>query len=435
MKESTVRYKKRFLSAIIALAACSDLFAGDVSRQMMELRFSFTDYLSYYTHLLLTGYLGTPWVVRVSYVGLILCGVTIIVFMHLLFHIWRTRRRNDRFYYKFGDYYYNAICDILADEESLEMNEVIERTRYNDASSRMRKENWKKWQFWQVGKLLMTAKSANYDNYNTYNLSSLVKLFGLDSFIDRELAYTINTDHVKALQMAQFLIIKVPESSLVRLLNSKDVNTRKETRMYYMMIDDFNPFRFFEEGNVDYEYRKWDDLEIHHLLLSRKHMGKPIPSLLSLILQTEDVELKSCLIREVAFWGSQKDVQRMEKYITGKELAFRQAAVECIGISKNKHCEKDLVTSYTIQPENLRKEIIKTIYLIRSGEQAEFFVSAYKQTVVQSTRYVALYFMYLYNVESRMLFNQLEQEVKESEKQLFAQVRAYIELAKRRNAA
>lgn len=402
---------------------------------MMNLRFSFTDYISYYAALIWTSFLGMPWVVRISYLGLLACACAILIFGGIIFQIWRKRRRNEKFYQKLSDYYIDSVCEVLASEQALEMDDITERTHYHEANGDLKRENWKKWQFWQAGKMLMTAKSINYDNYNIANLSVLVKMFGMDTFIDRQLAYTVRTDPTKALQMAQFLIIKVPESSLARLLNSNDMNTRKETRMYHMMIDDFSPFRFFEEGNVDYEYRKWDDLEIHHLLRSRKHMGKPIPSLVSLILQTEDVELKSCLIREVAYWGSPKDIRRMEKYFTGKELAFRHAAIQCMGISKNKECEKDLTASYSVQPEDLRQEIIKTIYQIRSGAGADFLVSAYKQTVTQATKYVALYFMYLYNVESRMMFNQLEREADEKESLLFSQVRSYIELAKRRNAA
>ena len=414
---------------------CGYSFAGEVSRQMMNLRFSLTDYMSYYSTLALSAFKGYPWVVRISYLGLLACVIAIIVFIVLLARIWQKRRRNDAFYKKIYDYYFDSLCEVLSCEQALDMDDVTERTRYNESDSKLKKDKWKNWQFWQIGKLLMTAKSFCYDNYNVANLLTLVKMFGMDIFIDKQLAYTVNTDPIRALQMAQFLIIKVPESSLARLLNSKDINTRKETRMYHMMIDEFNPFRFFEEGNVDYEYRKWDDLEIHHLLRSRKHMGKPIPSLVPLILQTEDVKLKSCLIREVAFWGSTKDIHRMEKYFTGKELAFRRAAIQCMSYSKNKECEKDLTASYSVQPEDLRQEIIRAVYLIRSGKGADFFVSAYQQTVTTATKYIALYFMYMYSVESRMLFHQLEREVEEKDRLLFNQVRAYIELAKRRNAA
>ncbi len=423
------------MSIITALAVCGESFASDVSRQMMDLRFSFTDYISYYSTLVISAFKGFPWVVRISYLGLLACAVTMIVFIVLLYRTWYKRRRNDAFYQKIHDYYFDSICEVMSCKQVLDMDDVEERTRYNESKNKQRKEHWKNWQFWQIGKLLMTAKSFCYDNYNVANLITLVKMFGMDVFADKQLAYSVKTDPIKALQMAQFLIIKVPESSLARLLNSNDMNLRKETRMYHMMIDEYNPFRFFEEANVDYEYRKRDDLEIHYLLRSRKHMKKPIPSLVPLILQTDDVKLKSCLIREVAFWGNQKDIHRMEKYFTGKELAFRRAAIQCMSYSKNKACEKDLMASYSVQPEDLRQEIIRTIYLIRSGEAADFLVSAYQQTVTTSTRYVALYFMYMYNIESRILFNKLEQEADEKDRLLFNQVRAYIELAKRRNAA
>ena len=167
-------------------------------------------------------------------------------------------------------------------------------------------------------------------------------------------------------------------------------------------------------------------MEVHHLLRARKLSNKEIPSLVPVVNHCPDPRLKSCLIREVAYWGSYEDINKMRDYITSDEMLYRSAAIQCMSIAKFEFAEQALEHAYSQQTEELKEQTLYTILRIHSGKALPFFVGAYGESTVATTKYAILMCMYWYNEESRETFELLESSADENDLLQFKEVRAAL---------
>lgn len=395
-----------------ALPACAN-----ISGRMFNYKFTGLEYIGYYLTMWLNAYAGYPFVVKASVFVLILSMISIIVLSGALMFDKYNNSRKERFYNGIKKKYFEKIRDIIADKKNYTDQEVLEITKFKD-------EGWSGWRMFYVGRMLVEVKSEVYDDYNYTNINAVMRVFGLQEFVENQMTFGSFNNRIKSMQLSQFLMINVPESILVRLLNSPSHVLRKEVRMFYLWLSDYQPFRFFTDPKVDYEYRPWDSLEVHHLLRARRKSGKEIPSLVPVVSQCPDMQLKSCLIREVAYWGSYEDIIKIRDYITDPEAYYRRAAIQCMGISRCEFAEQELEREYSQQSEELKVETLYAILSIRSNKALPFFVGAYGDASVSYTKYAILNCMWWYNSESRETFEILEMSADENDKLLFQEVRA-----------
>lgn len=409
-----MRNRAIVLAAI--LVACSPLLANIRSR-MFTYKFTGLEFIGYYLTQWMDSYMGYPFVVKASVAVLVLSIFMVIILSFSLMYDKFADARKQRFYQNLQKRYGDVLLDVFSDKHNLTDKEVLERTKFKD-------EKWKGWKMFFVGQLMTEVKSKVYDDYNFSNVAAAVRVFGLHQFVENELTFGSFNNRVKAMQVSQFLMIDVAESILVRLLNASSHVLRKEVRMYYLWLSEYQPFRFFTDQKVDYEYRPWDSLEVHHLLRARKLSGKEIPSLVPVVSNCPDVQLKSCLIREVAYWGSYEDIIKIRGYITDQETYYRRAAIQCMGIARCEFAEQELEHAYSQQTEDLKEDTLYSILRIRSEKALPFFVGAYGEAGTANAKLAILRCMWWYNAESRETFEILEASADENDQLLFREVRA-----------
>lgn len=408
--------QKRVMTLAAVLAACSPLLANITSR-MFTYKFTGLEFIGYYLTQWMDTYMGYPFVVKASVAVLILSIFMVMILSFSLMYDKFADARKERFYHNLQKRYGDTLLEIFSDKHNFTDEEVLERTGFKD-------EKWKGWKMFFVGRLMTEVKSQVYDDYNFNNVAAAVRVFGLHQFVENELTFGSFNNRIKSMQVSQFLMIDVAESILVRLLNASSHVLRKEVRMYYLWLSEYQPFRFFTDPKVDYEYRPWDSLEMHHLLRARKKSGKEIPSLVPVVSNCPDVQLKSCLIREVAYWGSYEDIIKIRDYITDQETYYRRAAIQCMGIARCEFAEQELEHAYSQQTEELKEETLYSILRIRSDKALPFFVGAYGEAGTATTKLAILRCMWWYNAESRETFEILETTADENDQTLFLEVRS-----------
>lgn len=409
---------KRLVIPVVALM-CALPVCATISTRMYNYEFTGAEYISYYLLRWVYLYQGYPFVVQVS-LAVLFFSILMVAFLtpRLAWDKYNNARK-EKFYDKLRNRYGDILLKIFADKHNYTDEEVLDITNFKD-------EGWSGWRMFFVGRLMVETKSKVYDDYNYHNVEAAVRVFGLYGFVQNELTFGSYSNRIKSLQLSQFLMIDVAESILVRLLSSSSHVLRKEVRMFYVWLSEYEPFRFFTDPNVNYEYRPWDSLEVHHLLRARKLSNKEIPSLVPVVNHCPDPRLKSCLIREVAYWGSYEDINKMRDYITSDEMLYRSAAIQCMSIAKFEFAEQALEHAYSQQTEELKEQTLYTILRIHSGKALPFFVGAYGESTVATTKYAILMCMYWYNEESRETFELLESSADENDLLLFKEVRAAL---------
>lgn len=409
---------KRLVIPVVALM-CALPVCATISTRMYNYKFTGAEYISYYLLRWVYLYQGYPFVVQVS-LAVLFFSILMVAFLtpRLAWDKYNNARK-EKFYDKLRNRYGDILLKIFADKHNYTDEEVLDITNFKD-------EGWSGWRMFFVGRLMVETKSKVYDDYNYHNVEAAVRVFGLYGFVQNELTFGSYSNRIKSLQLSQFLMIDVAESILVRLLSSSSHVLRKEVRMFYVWLSEYEPFRFFTDPNVNYEYRPWDSLEVHHLLRARKLSNKEIPSLVPVVNHCPDPRLKSCLIREVAYWGSYEDINKMRDYITSDEMLYRSAAIQCMSIAKFEFAEQALEHAYSQQTEELKEQTLYTILRIHSGKALPFFVGAYGESTVATTKYAILMCMYWYNEESRETFELLESSADENDLLQFKEVRAAL---------
>lgn len=407
--------RRLFLLAAV-LSACLPALAN-ISSRMFTYEFTGMEYFGYYLTQWMNAYMGYPFVVKASVAVLVMSIFMVFLLTFALMYDKFNNARKERFYRNLQKRYGDVLLSLFADKHVYTDEQVLEMTQFKD-------EKWKGWKMFFVGRLMVEIKSKVYDDYNFANVDAAVRVFGLHQFVENEMTFGSFNNRIKSMQLSQFLMINVAESILVRLLNSSSHVLRKEVRMYYLWLSEYEPFRFFTDPKVDYEYRPWDSLEVHHLLRARRMSGKEIPSLVPVVSSCPDLQLKSCLIREVAYWGTYEDIVKIRSYITDQEPYYRRAAIQCMGIARFEFGEQALEHAYSQQSEELKEETLYAILRIRSGKALPFYVGAYGEAGTATTKFAILMCMWWYNSESRETFEILENSASETDEILFKEVRA-----------
>lgn len=439
--------KSRLRITVLLLAFSStQIWADEAQRRMTNLRFTGWDVVVYYFSVWKNLYLDYPWVVRVSYSLLILVVAAIICLCLYMLVLRVIYWRKERFYRRLKKKYYENLLTFLREENELEEADAVEMLDYD------KDKKYRGWKMSLVGRMIVEAKKECEDLQRSegdavqtrsfswansvagsdeqkrmkslaHNVNVVARMFGFSEYMEQKLMFGFASNKLRLLQIVEYLQLSIPESIFVRLLNNKNRDLRKSVRMYYLGVSDYDPFRFFEQ-DVDADFRPLDSLELHAQLCQRHALGKSIPSFLPYINSISDVNMKAALIREVAWWGSDDDVEAMTAYFTDKDFVCREAAFSCMATRRYEKAEEAMEATYGEQTERLRCSLVRAVMQIGSGHAATFMAEAYDQTASKVTKLCILRCLYAYGTTGRMVFGRLKENASEDEVLLFEQVEA-----------
>lgn len=415
--------KRIIMIMALAYACCQQTLADSIMDRMRTRDFTNSDYIGYLFTKWYNGFFEYPFVVKFSFVIVLLCCISITIFAISLYVNKVYEGKRNRKYNKLDNRFYDIFSDIIVNETPLSHKEIEQRLNLSAKDIKRRKSASRMF----IGcRLLVQVKADYYNEYNFKNLHNLCMSLGVQEFLERMLVFGNREKQRQAMQVAQFLMIDLPESVLVRLLNSTNGVLRKETRMYYLWLSDYNPFRFFRDSEMyNYEWREWDAQEVHFLMRSRSIAGKEMPSLPPVIIDCDNENLQACLIREVGFWGTSEDIDNIKKYLAHKNSVIRQAAIECFIQARATSVEPMLMNIYAHQDETMRKHILRALVIFNTGRAIPFFTKAYEESKVQATKLYIIMSLSMYGDAGVAEFERLESLANEEDHFLFQQIRAF----------
>ncbi len=415
--------KRILLSLALALACCPHIVADSIMDRMRTRDFTDADYIGYMLTRWYEGFLEYPFVVKFSVVTILFCILSITAFTLSIYVNKMYEGHRNRVYHRLYHRFYDIFSDIITSQKELTRSDIDERIQLTLKDQKKRKSASSMF----IGcRLLVQVKADYYNEYNYYNMRKLCMALGVQEFLERMLVFGSRSKQRQAMQISQFLMIDLPESVLVRLLNSTNAVLRKETRMYYLWLSDYNPFRFFRDSEMyNYEWREWDALEVHFLMSARNRAKKEMPSLPPVIVDCDNEKLQACLIREVGFWGTPEDIDNMKKYLAHKNVVIRQATIECFIQANTTTVEPMLMNIYAHQDETMRKHILRALVTFNTGRAIPFFVKAWNESKVQATKLYIIMSLSMYGDNGVAEFERMEKDSNEEDHFLFQQVRAF----------
>lgn len=388
-----------------------------------EVEFAGWEVLRYYAYLYLTNFADYPWVVTVSYLIVLLAIVIILLFVisFLVRNAFTLRRQY--YFRRLRSKYYNVLKEILTDSEIHPEQYIAERL--NLAAEKGKRKHLSRWKSMQWLYFLEQLKCDNEQALSVKNMANTVDALRLIDYVEGRLRFGRRDRRLRVLRMVEYLDIPVQGSILVRMLNDRDERLRKAVRMSYMRTNTDAPFRFLCDKNGG-AFTEWDAAELHQLFAERKARQLPLPSLLPLTRQTADHGLVTFLIREIAYWGDEHDMEGVEEYFDSPISAYRQAAFESVGLRRWNRAEAALKAHYDKQDEPLRRTILESLLAMRSGRALSFFRESYASTVSVLTKETALRCILLYGVNGQAAFLQMKARADKADQSLFDHVEGLI---------
>lgn len=376
----------------------------------------------YYFYLYKHLFAGYPWVVRVAYGVVIMCCIGFLLLVLTMSGDIYVRRRNRKKYEQLRDQYLQKLIDVcLAKVENLPTDEISRRIDYKP-------KKWKKWELRQWTYVFIEVSThTNTLNPNLTNIQRAMRLVGVNEYVEKRLAEGKNANKVRVIQAVRLTNMELPNSTMAHLLNSKHVRLRRAARLYYMGNSQIDPFYFFENADMARAiFSTWDRMEMHEIFFKIKDAGKHVPSFLPLLQKLEHDTLIAFFIQEIAYWGSDTDMEFLFQYFNSHNFNFREAAFRSMGIRRFRQGEEGMKKVYHKQTEQLRRQILHALLEIHSGKSIPFFTETYETATSDFTRRTALRCLWLSGTRGRTSFMRLKAQARPEDHLLFEHVESPI---------
>lgn len=375
------------------------------------------DYLDYYLSLIYFKYSEYPLIIRICIVVVILF---ILSYIFLSFYILLgvIRRKKDKkmtrvIYSK----YYDPIVEVALNTEFKKLSDVIEHIK---PYAQKKRRNQKK--LHKIALMLSHIKGEYGNKINKENFQTIQIAFGISHFLERELLFGNHSRKIFALKFISSLDSYVGEAILIRFLYHHNIELRKSARCAFMWISQFNPFRFFEE-DISIKLNQWDMIEMHDIINHRQRNDLVIPNLGKWVSESVQEDIKVFFINEIKYLNLEENCDILRKMLNTQSLRLRNELIAVIGSLKCKKAEDKIIEIYHLQPENIKQTIVKSIYLIQSGNAEPFFKFAYETAENHKIKLLSLDKLYNYSEKGKLIFEDLRNKViNKNEKILFEHV-------------
>lgn len=380
-----------------------------------------SDYMKHYLYSITGFYKELPWAVRTSYSIIQVSGLALIVLLYILFWDVRRKKSVQKNYKELKDRYFEKLKDICTRDKEMNEAEIKEILNINDDSVFTYSEK-----LLLIDMFLELKMNITLNQNSIRNIQNSIKVFRLQEFMEERLIKGKDSEKLKIIQAVRFLQINIPDSYITRLINHRDKDLQKAARLYYIISNDEDPFRYMEGNDRNDNFLMWDVLETHQIFEDCKNTDKHLPSFIPAIKQVNSNSIVEFFIKETAYWGTDKEMKYLTEYLNSEDEKIMKSVLESISLRKTTGEEKKLKEIYYEQPENIKRAILFTLLTTSPESSVSFFSEAFDNTSSQLTKRMALQCLWKAGDEGRKLFAALEEKTDKKDKILFLHVKDSI---------
>lgn len=260
------------------------------------------------------------------------------------------------------------------------------------------------------------------NNISVNNTINAAEVIGMITYATEELSKGKIKEKIRLLQSVRQLYLPLPPGLLSRLINDNNERLRKQSRMYYCATNPEDPYVVFDEDFFDENFHVWDEMEFHDTAEFSIKKHRKMLSFIPLINESKFSFIKSFLIREVGYWGEEKEVKEVMNFFDSENIQCKEAAYECMGYYKYEPSEKVMMEHYTEEKDETQRKILIALLKINSGKAEEFLKMAYMNAKSAFSMRVALYCLLNYSEKGKIYFHEMEKEAPNEAKRIFRHV-------------
>lgn len=358
----------------------------------------------YYYYLFVHLFAGYPWVVRVAYAVIIVCCIGFIVLVVAMSaDVWLRRRDRRRLAWIREKYLEKLKGVCYAEVENLSTEEIGRRMDYEP-------RRWKDWEMrlW-AAVFIEASRFTNTQNPNLTNIQRAMRMVGFTDYVEGQLSNGKRLSKLRMIQTVRLTNMQLPNSLVTRLVNDKDEQLRKASRLYYMCTSKDDPYVFFEEeSKLGVNFSQWDMMELHEIFRKIDEGGRQAPLFVPILQKVGNRGVVAFMIQEIAYWGTDKEMAYILDYFESNDFLLRRSAFRSVGIRRFAEAEKAMQRVFYKQTEANRRVILDSLLAINSGRSIPFFREAYTGASSDFTKRTALRCLWLSGAKGRSVFNALK---------------------------
>ena len=358
-----------------------------------EISISNSDYMKHYLYSVTGFYKELPWAVRTSYSIIQISSLALIVLLYILFWDVRRKKSIQKSYNQLKKSYFGKLKEICSHET--ELNDI------------------------QIKNIL----NLNDDYIFTY--AQKLQLIDLN-FMEERLVKGKDSEKLKIIQAIRLLHINIADSYITRLINHRDKDLQKAARLYYVISNDEDPFKYIEGKNGNDNFLSWDMMETHQIFEDCKNIDQKLPSFIPPMKQLNNNSLVEFFIKETAYWGTDKEMEYLTEYLNSENKEVVKSVLESITLRKTSGKENKIKDIYYEEPENIKRIILYTLLVTSAETFIDFFKEAFYNTSSQLTKRMALQCLWKAGDEGKKLFAEMEEKTDSKNKILFLHVKDKI---------
>lgn len=376
----------------------------------------------YYYFLYVHLFADYPWVVRIAYGVIIICclafillGIAMMVDVYIRWRNWKKLVEIEKLYLE----KLKSVC--YADVENLSTDEIMRRMEYKP-------RKWKNWEMRQWANVFIEAsRFTNTQNPNLTNIQRAMRMVGFTDYVEAQLMHGKRTVKLKMIQTVRLTNMQLPNSTITRLVNDKDDELRKASRLYYMCTSKDDPYVFFEEeSKLGLHFSMWDMMELHEIFRKVDEGGLRAPLFVPILQRVANPGIVAFMLQEIAYWGTDQEMRYVMEYFESPNFTHRAAAFTSMGIRRFAESEKSMQRVFHKQTEAHRRLILNALLAIGSGRSVPFFRDTYNSSTSSFTRRTALRCLWMSGAKGKTVFESLKQKADDADRILFQHVESPI---------
>lgn len=254
------------------------------------------DTLIFYFQFLYAQFVTYPLITRITVLVVTLIAIIYLISVLRLFYLRNMMNRYNRQFHEIKRKYELEIKDIIQNPNNLDKEKI------NNKLCIFENDNKYKWQKNIFTELLLNLKDQfNSEQLNRGNYMNLIEILQLEEFWEKEISTGSINRKIEGIRKLEELTDDVITGVVAPYLYHRNDGLRKLARNVYLKFEKVDAFKFIADKKSEADFNKLDELKLHSSF-KQKAENNELPLLSQWIENSENINFKCFLIREISFF-------------------------------------------------------------------------------------------------------------------------------------
>lgn len=254
------------------------------------------DRINFYFQFLNSEFAGFPMLVRITVIVITLVAIIYISSVIRLFYLRNKIDKYSRQLYNIRNKYGLAIKDIICNPLNLDKAKIGGIMNITENDNKM---NWQKNIFTDLVlglKEQLSSECLNKDNY-----LNLIEILRLEEYWEKEISKGSVNRKIEGIRKLNELTDNVITGVVAPYLYHRNDGLQKIARNVYLKFEKVDAFKFLLDKKSESDFNRLDEIKLHSSF-KKKAEDNELPLLTEWIENSENINFKLFLIREIAYF-------------------------------------------------------------------------------------------------------------------------------------